>query len=162
MAQTLSRKQSSLIILSGPGSPALLSPDCSCLPGRAAPTHSSAPESCLVSIPSGNPHRACHLCSIAASVPEHGLGSTLCSELPRWWWGGDLLSYLVFHGLFAFSQCMHRMAREREGGISQETLCIKIHAAAPHFNNKKHPKTYPEHGKIWRNLWRPPFRGILK
>lgn len=140
-SNSFSRKQSSLIILSGPGSPALLSPDCSCLPERAAPySLICAPESCLVSIPSGAPHRACHLCSIAASVPEHGLGSTLCSELGGGGGGGPPSPYLVFHGLFAFSQCMHRMAREREGGISQETLFIKIHAAAPHFNNKKHPE----------------------
>ena len=54
--------------------------------------------------------------------------------------GGPPSPCLVFHGLFAFSQCMRRTEREREGGVRQETLFIKIHAAAPHFNNKKHPE----------------------
>lgn len=93
-SNSFSRKQSSLIILSGPGSPALLSPDCSCLPERTAPySLICAPASCLVPVPSGAPHRACHLCSIAASVPEHSLGSTLCSELGGGGgWGGTSLS----------------------------------------------------------------------
>lgn len=141
-SNSFSRKQSSLIILSGPGSPALLSPDCSCLPERAAPySLICAPASSVSPYPAGL-HIGPAIC--AASQPPYlnTAWGVPCAQslVVVVGWGGPPSPYLVFHGLFAFSQCMHRMAREREGGISQETLFIKIHAAAPHFNNKKHPE----------------------
>ena len=103
-------------------------------------THSSVPL-CLICVPlpRGAPHRACHLRSIAASVPEHGLGSTLCSEL-----GGGVGGTSLSPSCVSWPLCilpMHAQdGKEREREVCQEILFIKIHAATPHFNNKKHPE----------------------